>query len=174
MKQLIYDSHILESMFRSAMEHYRHYYWAVYYVSGEKGFDLFNRLKAQKEKICAIYVSCIPWSNNPYYCPFYNEFKEHPNIHFVSGRPPQWERGLHTKTYLFYNTDEDWCCFIGSANFTKAAMSLHRESTLCFDSSSDVDGSIIRDLKHFFNETLPRHQLLIDTNHKKNKNETVV
>lgn len=105
------------------------------------GFDAYNALKANKDRICQMVVGLHFFQTSP---DFIREFINNENVRFVTNS----DGVFHPKMFLFEDEDGDWKCIIGSANFTRGASQNNTETALLINSKDNVDQTILEDIKN--------------------------
>ena len=153
MVELLYKSKDFESKFIECMDIYQSFYWATAWAGhGFEAYELLLREEYRsKIKVLATgvydYKGTIKTSKE-----FIKNFKDVEGVLLIGkimnskGKNP-----LHSKEYLFYNDNDHWEAFIGSANFTKAGFTTNYEAVLHFDQ----DSGNIDEMMQFFTDTLP-------------------
>jgi len=117
--KIVYDSKEISKILSSMIKRYEKYYILTAWASGEH--TAFNDLIKNKNKIQKMVVGTEFYQTNPN---FIKEFINSKNVKFIIKAQ---EGTFHPKVYLFENNENDWQCLIGSANFTKSAMSINDE-----------------------------------------------
>lgn len=134
--KIIYSPKEFEVALLESMQNYNYFDWAVAWATANETAP-FIYLTKHKKKIRNIYISLFNENQELITDKgFINEFKG--KICFVDNAGGKC--GIHSKLYFFENCKEDWCCYIGSANFTKSGLEDNFE--VIIQISSDDRGSI--------------------------------
>jgi len=108
----------IDSVLAGLMNKYKHYYIATAWAS--VGSNSITQLLKNRKKIKMMIVGTHFYQTHP---DFIEEFIESESVNFILN-----PSGIfHPKFYLFENSEKDWECLIGSANFTKSALSKNSE-----------------------------------------------
>jgi phosphatidylserine/phosphatidylglycerophosphate/cardiolipin synthase-like enzyme len=88
---------------------------------------------------------------------FREDFKDVKGVMVLFRRNQQensnlWQYAIHSKLYLFYTSDTEWRCIIGSYNLTTQAFRSNLEIAMIIDSDSDSEGEFIKDVMAMFHE----------------------
>ncbi len=148
MKALVYKNDCIKNLFLQSMDQYDKYYWTISTITSNT--EVYQKLLMNKSKIGEIYIKDYQRgvSNAR---DFHKEFKGHKNVHFLSKRVfNQGECSIHSKLYLFYTSDSEWRCFIGSYNLTDAAFERNNEIALCVDSDAPGGALFLQDVWKMF------------------------
>ena len=125
------------------IEKYKKYYILTAWASGEH--LAFENLVKNKNKIQQMVVGIQFYQTNPN---FIEKFINSTKVKFML--EPQ-EGIYHPKVYLFENNENDWQCLIGSANFTKSALSVNDEIMINFNQNDNESKEIYFQLKKEIN-----------------------
>lgn len=124
--KIIINSKELTDELCLAIEQYRAVRFAVAWASANH--RVFQLLKKNKNKIVRSTVGLNFEQTHPDFIKIF--IKDHEKIKFIKK-----EIGVfHPKIYFFYNSENDWKLFIGSANFTKSALSDNDEVVSVYES----------------------------------------
>jgi len=121
----------IDQLLVKLMQKYKNYYIATAWASlGSESSDL---LLEKKEQINKMVVGTHFYQTHP---DFILEFLDSRKVKFIL----KTSGVFHPKVYLFSNNKKDWECIIGSANFTKSALTINDEIVAHIKSSdSDSD-----------------------------------
>lgn len=119
------------------------YYIATAWAS--VGFDAFQELYAHKENIKKMVVGLHFYQTHPN---FIQQFRDIKKVKYVLNSSGIY----HPKFYLFVNNKNDWECLIGSANFTKSALSENSEVVIHLTSKDEDSKRVYKSLKKIIKE----------------------
>ncbi|EAT17122.1 NgoFVII family restriction endonuclease [Desulfuromonas acetoxidans] len=136
--KLLINSRKIERALVSLMNQYENYYIASAWAS--VGTDAFETLSRNSDKISKLIVGTHFYQTHP---DFIQKFYVNENARFVK----KTGGVFHPKIYLFVNSESNWECLIGSANFTRGAFSINSEAMLHVN-SSDTEA------REFFNQII--------------------
>ncbi len=128
--ELITNNSQLRSTFERLARDYKEWYWAVAWASPDD--FMYHFLDDQSAKKFII-VGLDRTGTHP---DFLKKFPESSSIKFIS-KEQTCKNLFHPKIYLFWNSDQDWTCIIGSANFTKSAFSTNEEACVYISSNKN-------------------------------------
>jgi hypothetical protein len=134
----------LEGAFSQSLEKYNHVSFAVAWASYD--FPGYKQLVGKRHKIARGIVGIHFYQTHPM---FIRKFMKDERVTFIK----QPAGTFHPKFYLFYNSEKDWSCLLGSANFTGPAFKKNTEVCVQFDASDDGNKALRRAL----DETLKRY-----------------
>ena len=126
--KLLSETKSLVKEFKSLMNSYNHYTWAVAWAGDVKDFELSDSLAENKEKIDKIVVGLHFYQTAP---SFICKFMGDNGVRFIK----RSDGIFHSKVYLFWNDENDWKAIIGSSNFTKAGFGSNTETNVVIDNS---------------------------------------
>lgn len=149
-----------DDLFKS-FDSYDSCYIAVAWVtSGEH----LNALKYNLSKIKCFYTGLYGTNRQKTTSEdFVQRFRTQPNFHFVRNIDSERPLILHSKHYFFVTDEHNWCCYVGSANFTKRGLQEKGNfETMIKVSSSDINCyPFYRDNVDFFNKLDKNYRMLI-------------
>lgn len=135
----------IENMLCVLMKSYKTISFASAWASGNS--KAFKMLLKNKNKINKIVVGIHFYQTNPN---FINEFTDNKKVKFITNPSGVF----HPKIYLFSNSNEDWKCLIGSANFTKSALEKNSEIMICLSDkdigSNEVYTRLTNEIDEFY------------------------
>ncbi len=135
------------------MKKYECYYFATAWASlgSEASQELFNN----KDRIKKIVVGTHFYQTHP---DFIKQFIDSDTVNFILNTDGVY----HPKVYLFSNSEREWECIIGSANFTFSALSKNDEIVIHIkqedDTSNDVYKSIMNTVENYWESACPMNQ----------------
>ena len=109
-----------------AIGKYSRYHWAVAW--GGIGFDGFERLGRMTKRISRMVVGTHFYQTHPN---FIARFRTLRSARFITNPSGVF----HPKVYFFENSPVDWCCILGSSNFTAGGMEGNDETGILFGSN---------------------------------------
>lgn len=124
----------------SAMKNYEHFYWAIAWASTSP--ECYSLLGNNKNKIARLIIGTHFYQTHP---DFIKRFIDNNNVRYMK----QTNGIFHPKIYLFENTEHDWALFIGSANFTKGALTKNIEAVIVVTSNDNNAETIHKNAKSF-------------------------
>ncbi|HFS66940.1 MAG TPA: NgoFVII family restriction endonuclease [Flavobacteriia bacterium] len=141
--QLIFNSIEIGKTLSQLIKKYKKYYILTAWASGNN--SVFDLLLKNQSNIEQMIVGTQFYQTNP-------NFMEH----FINSNKVKFmidtQKGVyHPKVYLFENSENDWECLIGSANFTKSALSFNNEIMINFNQNDSNSKQILLDLKEQIN-----------------------
>lgn len=148
-----------------AIEKYKIVRFAVAWASANH--RVFQLLKKNKNKILQSTVGLNFEQTHPDFIKAF--IKDHGKVKFLEKK-----NGIfHPKIYFFYNNENDWKMFIGSANFTKSALSHNDEIVAVYKSNEKAKHeSIIQILDDYFvRASLISEEELEDYKRKRNESQ---
>ena len=131
--KILTKAHEIESILCKLLKKYKNYYIASAWASANN--KAFTNLLSHKDKIRKMIIGTHFYQTHP---DFIKEFVNNENVRFILNS----DGIFHPKAYLFTNNNNDWECLIGSANFTKSALSKNNEIMIHF-SSDENDSKLL-------------------------------
>lgn len=161
---IISDSREFRRNFLKSMRNYSRYYWATAWATDDPGYVTLNGyhfylmdelVKASKNgKICSLICGLYGAGGQPTTSTkFIRMMKETPNVHFVIKEGDgNLDIAMHCKMYLFVNSPKDWCCYVGSANFTRGGFSENFEvmTKIVGSDATSNETAFLADARQFF------------------------
>lgn len=135
----------------SLIKKYDSYYIATAWAS--VGFDAFQELLDNQENIKKMVVGLHFYQTHP---DFIQRFMSNKKVKYILNSSGIY----HPKFYLFVNNKNDWECLIGSANFTKSALSKNSEVVIHLTSKDEDSKSIYKSLKKTIKEYWATSELM--------------
>ncbi len=150
--ELISDSKEIGKRLSKLFKRYNKYYILTAWATGNN--PTFKVLEKNKNRIKQMVVGTQFYQTNPN---FMESFIDNSNVKFII----ESQQGIyHPKVYLFENNKNDWECLIGSANFTKSALSVNDEIMISFNQDDDNAEEIYSDLREQINTYWNRAQII--------------
>jgi HKD family nuclease len=141
--QLISNSKEIGKKLSQCIEKYQKYYILTAWASGNN--PTFDILLDYEDNIQKMIVGTQFYQTNPN---FIERFINSDKVKFMINS----QKGIyHPKVYLFENNKNDWECLVGSANFTKFALSINNEIMINFNQDDENSNQILIDLKEQIN-----------------------
>jgi HKD family nuclease len=151
--QLISNSEKIGKKLSQCIEKYQEYYILTAWASGNN--DTFKALLENKSNIKKMVVGTQFYQTNP------NFIKSFINSEKVKFMLDNKQQGIyHPKVYLFENNKNDWECLVGSANFTKSALSVNNEIMINFNQDDENSKQMLADLKKQINIYWERSEVM--------------
>lgn len=135
--EVITDASKIDKALVSMMKKYKKYHIATAWASlGSKASDelLKNKAKIQKMVVGTHFYQTHP--------DFMEIFIESEQVKFIL----QTDGVYHPKVYIFSNTEQDWECIIGSANFTLSALTKNSEVVVHIKNTDSDSSNIYENL----------------------------
>lgn len=151
MRILTNTNQAFANRFLECMKSYNSYYWLIAFATAgneecSKTYStIYNTLLDHKDNISKMYVGLMNYITGS---DFIDEFADCPNVDFVKSKSPK--AGIHSKCYWFYNSDDDWCAFVGSANLTEKGFTSNVEVMMEFSSKDHNAQSVLNELNELF------------------------
>lgn len=124
--KLITDNALFKDELKKSFERYKHCHIAVAWVTKGEHLNLLKEKITDDENsmIQNLYVGLYgARGEKTTAIDFVKKFRKYKNVHFVRSNFPDDKPLLfHSKHYFFVSSDDDWCCYIGSANFTNRGL----------------------------------------------------
>lgn len=139
------------------MNDYNNYYWAVAWASVDSG-PIYEGLIKYQEKIKNICFGVYSKKGRKPEMSTSKSFiisilkQKIQNIHFVRIKDKKITP-IHSKLYFFENSENDWECYLGSANFTNNGLYNNFEVMIKI-TSTDIGetGALYRYIKTYFSD----------------------
>jgi len=141
--QLISEPREIGKILKQLIEKYKKYYILTAWASGNN--STFEKLLKNQDNIEQMIVGTQFYQTNPNFMEYFIDSNK---VKFVTDK----QKGVyHPKVYLFENSKNDWECLLGSANFTKSALSSNSEVMIKFNQDDTDSEQIVLDLKEQIN-----------------------
>ena len=141
--QLISNPDKIRERLSQLINKYKKYYILTAWASGDN--SIFDLLLKKENHIEKMIVGTQFYQTNPNFMKY---FVDSNRVKFMI----DIEKGVyHPKVYLFENNENDWECLIGSANFTKSALSFNKEIMVNFNQGDLNAKQMFLDLKEEIN-----------------------
>jgi hypothetical protein len=134
----------LQKEFLRLMDDYDQYHWSAAWAG--IGNAAFKKLQANQGKIRHIVIGIHFYQTHP---EFIEAFRHDHRVLYKM----QPDGTFHPKVYLFESGPDDWALLIGSANFTKAALSANSEATILITSLDPKSENAYQDARTFILQT---------------------
>ena len=136
--EIITEASKIDKVLVKLMRRYNEYNIATAWASlGSKASDeLLNKIEHIKKMVVGTHF----YQTHP---DFIQRFKDSIQVKFIL----KTDGVYHPKVYLFSNSEDDWECIIGSANFTRSALNKNTEVVVHIKSTDSDSGNIYKTLK---------------------------
>lgn len=142
--KFITDDKELSNTFVQLCNSYRKYKWAVAWAGEVNGFDLANVLEKNKSRMDKVVIGLHFYQTAP---SFIERYIKNDKVKFIS----QTDGTFHSKVYLFFNSNEDWCVLVGSSNFTNSGFHKNNEANMLF-SNMDEGNDMFAQISEYIDE----------------------
>lgn len=143
--KIITEAKEFEKVFMQLLDKYENYFWITAWAG--IGSKPYKKLIENQSKIKKIVVGLHFYQTHP---EFIKTFLQNENVKFIK----QPSGTFHPKTFLFFNSENDWNIIIGSANFTQAAFNINSEVSVLISNndknSKEVLNNTIKTVEKFW------------------------
>ena len=143
--KIITEAKEFEKVFMQLLDKYENYFWITAWAG--IGSKPYKKLIENQSKIKKIVVGLHFYQTHP---EFIKTFLQNENVKFIK----QPSGTFHPKTFLFFNSENDWNIIIGSANFTQAAFNINSEVSVLLSNndknSKEVLNKTIKTVENFW------------------------
>lgn len=142
--EFITESKVLTRTFKDLCKKYTHYKWLLSWADLPKGFKLADVFAENDNRIDRLVVGANLYQTSP---AFIERFLRNPKVRYYW----QTDGSLHTKLYLFYNSNYDWVALVGSSDFCEASFTRNMEANVMI-TNKDADLFVYQKISDYIDQ----------------------